>query len=131
MGLKIPANQSLAFEDRLTTGHDNPRIFPLTPDDIVLEVPLEHPEHLAFSDLNLRWYALPAISNIGIDVGGLVRQSHFLFVCCARVPGYFSCQLTYIFICLQNTIYMSLSVLSNMPIQWMVCSDRDWERYLG
>jgi hypothetical protein len=24
MGLKIPANQSLAFEDRLTTGHDNP-----------------------------------------------------------------------------------------------------------
>ena len=63
------------------TGHDKPQIFPLRPED-VLEVPLEHPEHEAFSDLNLRWYALPAISNIGVDIGGVVS---FGFYRCSRL----------------------------------------------
>ena len=61
------------------TGHDRPYIFSLTSEDIVLEVLLEHPEHAAFADLNLRWYALPAISNIGVDIGGVVRFSIFIY----------------------------------------------------
>jgi len=56
------------------TGHDKPKVFPLAPQQI-LEVPVEHPEHAAFADLNLRWYALPAISNIGVDIGGVMYQS--------------------------------------------------------
>jgi len=58
------------------TGHDKPQIFPLRPEH-VLEVPLEHPEHEAFSDLNLRWYALPAISNMGVDIGGVVSSDFY------------------------------------------------------
>lgn len=54
-----------------STGHDKPEIFKL-PERKVLEVPLEHPEHEAFVDLGLRWYALPCISNMGSDIGGVV-----------------------------------------------------------
>ena len=44
---------------------------------LVLEVPLEHPEHDAFADLNLRWYALPAIaSSLGADIGGVVSSTY-------------------------------------------------------
>lgn len=56
------------------TGHDKPKVFPLLPEH-VLEVPIEHPEYAAFADLNLRWYALPAIANIGVDIGGVFYQT--------------------------------------------------------
>ena len=63
----------LLISDEIT-GHDKPKIFPLPP-DFVLEVPIEHPQHAAFADLNLRWYALPCISNIGVDIGGCYYQT--------------------------------------------------------
>ncbi|KAG8222258.1 hypothetical protein J437_LFUL001456 [Ladona fulva] len=50
-------------------GHD-PDYFDLPP-DIVLEVPLTHPTYEWFEELQLRWYALPAVSNMMFDVGGL------------------------------------------------------------
>lgn len=42
------------------------------PRDAVLEVPLTHPEHAWFADLRLRWHGVPAISNMPLEVGGIV-----------------------------------------------------------
>ncbi|MCU7728895.1 nitric oxide synthase oxygenase [Actinoplanes sp. KI2] len=47
-----------------------PELFEV-PREIVLEVPLAHPEHPWFADLGLRWYAVPAISNMRLRIGGL------------------------------------------------------------
>ncbi|HEX4953670.1 MAG TPA: nitric oxide synthase oxygenase [Thermoanaerobaculia bacterium] len=47
-----------------------PRLFEL-PADTVLEVPLEHPELPAFAELGLKWHALPAISSMRLEVGGI------------------------------------------------------------
>lgn len=41
------------------------------PEDIILRVPLEHPRYKWFKDLNLQWYALPAVSDMLFEVGGL------------------------------------------------------------
>jgi nitric-oxide synthase len=41
------------------------------PADAVLEVPLHHPDHGWFSQLGLRWYAVPVISNMYLEIGGL------------------------------------------------------------
>lgn len=38
------------------------------PDDAVALVALEHPEHAWFADLQLRWHAVPAISNMRVDL---------------------------------------------------------------
>jgi len=46
------------------------RLFEL-PSDAVLEVPLVHPEHDWFADLGLRWHAVPAISDMMLEVGGV------------------------------------------------------------
>ncbi|MFC4735023.1 nitric oxide synthase oxygenase [Bacillus daqingensis] len=37
-----------------------------------LEVPLRHPEEEAFSNLQLKWYAVPAIADMEIEIGGIV-----------------------------------------------------------
>jgi len=37
----------------------------------ILEVPIIHPEYEWFIDLNLKWYALPAISNMVLKIGGI------------------------------------------------------------
>jgi nitric-oxide synthase, bacterial len=49
---------------------DRPRLFNL-PEDAVLEVPLRHPRFPWFADLGLRWHAVPAISNMCLEVGGV------------------------------------------------------------
>jgi nitric-oxide synthase, bacterial len=41
------------------------------PDDSVLEVPLHHPELDWFTDLGLRWHAVPVISDMYLDAGGI------------------------------------------------------------
>ncbi|MCA0985064.1 nitric oxide synthase oxygenase [Halobacillus yeomjeoni] len=41
------------------------------PKDKVLEVPLRHPEFEWFEDLGLRWYAVPIISDMRLEIGGL------------------------------------------------------------
>ena len=47
-----------------------PRWFGL-PEDAVLEVPLSHPRYEWFADLQLRWHAVPAISNLCLEIGGI------------------------------------------------------------
>jgi nitric-oxide synthase len=41
------------------------------PADAVLEVLIEHPEFGWFADLGLRWYAVPVISDMYLDIGGV------------------------------------------------------------
>ncbi|CAM5730991.1 Nitric oxide synthase oxygenase OS=Streptomyces microflavus OX=1919 GN=nos PE=3 SV=1 [Streptomyces microflavus] len=40
------------------------------PTSAVLEVHLTHPDRPDFADLNLRWHAVPAISNMRLRIGG-------------------------------------------------------------
>uniref|UniRef100_A0A670KIF4 Nitric oxide synthase n=1 Tax=Podarcis muralis TaxID=64176 RepID=A0A670KIF4_PODMU len=49
---------------------EDPEIFPL-PGELVLEVPICHPTLKWFKDLGLRWYALPAVANMLLEIGGL------------------------------------------------------------
>ena len=41
------------------------------PRDAVLEVGIEHPEYRWFANLGLRWYAVPVISSMYLDIGGV------------------------------------------------------------
>ena len=41
------------------------------PADAVLEVRIEHPEYRWFANLGLRWYAVPVISGMYLDIGGV------------------------------------------------------------
>jgi nitric-oxide synthase len=41
------------------------------PRDAVLEVAIEHPEFPWFAGLGLRWYAVPVISDMYLDIGGV------------------------------------------------------------
>ena len=54
----------------VSEGDGTPEVFDL-PSDAVLEVPLSHPEHDWFAELRLRWHAVPAISNMPLDIGGV------------------------------------------------------------
>jgi nitric-oxide synthase, bacterial len=47
-----------------------PAMFDL-PADLVLEVPLSHPDYPWFSELEIKWYALPVISNMRMEIGGI------------------------------------------------------------
>ena len=46
------------------------RLFEL-PADAVLEVEISHPDHPWFAELGLKWHALPAISGMLLDIGGV------------------------------------------------------------
>jgi len=48
-----------------------PDVFEL-PEECVLEVPIHHPECAGISALGLKWYGIPAVSNITMDLGGLL-----------------------------------------------------------
>ncbi|KAK2725659.1 hypothetical protein QYM36_000232, partial [Artemia franciscana] len=47
-----------------------PKLFNI-PSELVLEVPIVHPEFDWFLDLGLKWYALPAVTSMKFDCGGL------------------------------------------------------------
>lgn len=47
-----------------------PRFFSIPQED-VLEVVIEHEDFQWFQDLQLKWYAVPIISNMGFEIGGL------------------------------------------------------------
>lgn len=42
------------------------------PEGFILEVPMTHPKLDWFEKLKLKWYAVPAISNMQVDCGGLI-----------------------------------------------------------
>jgi nitric-oxide synthase len=62
-------------------GDAAPQVFPIPP-GLALEVPLRHPQFPWFEGLGLRWYALPAVSDMALDLGGVVYR-------CAPFNGYY------------------------------------------
>lgn len=54
----------------ISAGGDKPEIFPI-PQELVMEVPITHPDMPAFGDLGLRWYAVPIISDMDLVIGGI------------------------------------------------------------
>jgi len=49
---------------------EGPEMFEL-PEQVVHEVPLEHPDLAWFADLEMRWHAVPVISNNRLEIGGI------------------------------------------------------------
>ncbi|XP_078535483.1 nitric oxide synthase, inducible [Lissotriton helveticus] len=54
----------------LQANGQDPEVFEIPP-EAILEVPMEHPKYEWFKELDLRWYALPAVSNMLLEVGGI------------------------------------------------------------
>ncbi|KAL3869039.1 hypothetical protein ACJMK2_041766 [Sinanodonta woodiana] len=54
----------------LQANEGDPELFQIPP-DLVMEVNLKHPRFPWFAELGLKWYALPAVSNMLFDCGGL------------------------------------------------------------
>nr|XP_055056042.1 nitric oxide synthase 2a, inducible [Misgurnus anguillicaudatus] len=53
----------------LQANGEDPELFDI-PQDLILEVPMEHPQFEWFKDLNLKWYAIPAVANMLMEIGG-------------------------------------------------------------
>ena len=51
-----------------------PMWFEIPPED-VLQVPIEHPDNEAFQKLALQWYAVPVISDMRFDCGGVTFEA--------------------------------------------------------
>jgi nitric-oxide synthase len=47
-----------------------PKVFEL-PRDAILEVPIRHPDYPWFETLGLKWHALPVISSMRLEIGGV------------------------------------------------------------
>ncbi|AYV26034.1 nitric oxide synthase oxygenase [Streptomyces sp. CJ_13] len=52
------------------TADEKPQLFEL-PHDLVMEVAITHPDCPRIAELDLRWHAVPAISNMRLRVGGI------------------------------------------------------------
>ncbi|MGN7453716.1 nitric oxide synthase oxygenase [Paenibacillus pasadenensis] len=55
----------------VSAGGGEPRWFPI-PAHLTPEVAIEHPEHEGIGRLGLRWYAVPIISDMALEIGGTV-----------------------------------------------------------
>lgn len=67
-----PPKERSAFDllPLVISGRDGkPEVFTLPP-ELAREVPLTHPEHPWFSELRLRWYALPMITDMRLHAAG-------------------------------------------------------------
>ncbi len=49
---------------------DHPKIVEI-PEKLLLQVPIRHPHYKWFEDLNLKWYAVPIISDMTLEIGGI------------------------------------------------------------
>ncbi|WP_370875123.1 nitric oxide synthase oxygenase [Cytobacillus purgationiresistens] len=51
-------------------GDENPKLYDI-PKELILEVLIEHPDFPWFKELALKWYAVPLISDMKMEIGGL------------------------------------------------------------
>ncbi|XP_043923547.1 nitric oxide synthase, brain-like [Protopterus annectens] len=54
----------------LQVNGESPELFEI-PSEIILEVPLTHPTYEWLADMKLKWYALPGVANMLLEIGGL------------------------------------------------------------
>ncbi len=52
----------------------NPKLYSLEHEDI-LEVPITHPEREEFKDLQIKWYGVPIISDMMLEIGGIIYSA--------------------------------------------------------
>lgn len=50
--------------------NERPKLFKI-PDEIILEVDIKHPDYQWFEDLQLKWYAVPMVSDMSLEIGGI------------------------------------------------------------
>ncbi|MFD0695661.1 nitric oxide synthase oxygenase [Paenibacillus sp. GCM10027628] len=51
-------------------GERKPQLFEI-PEHLVMQVDITHPDIAAFEDLQLKWYAVPIVSNMRLQIGGI------------------------------------------------------------
>ncbi|KAM9468386.1 nitric oxide synthase, inducible-like [Clarias gariepinus] len=54
----------------LQANGEDPELYEI-PAELIMEVEIEHPKYEWFKGLNLRWYAVPVVSNMLLEIGGL------------------------------------------------------------
>ncbi|XP_069502059.1 nitric oxide synthase 3 isoform X1 [Ambystoma mexicanum] len=54
----------------LQANGEDPELFEVPP-KLIYEVSLQHPSYEWFADLGLKWYALPVVANLLLEIGGL------------------------------------------------------------
>jgi nitric-oxide synthase len=50
---------------------NRPPVYYDIPKHLLIEVPIEHPDYAWFKDLQLKWYAVPIISSMKLEIGGI------------------------------------------------------------
>nr|XP_020453884.1 nitric oxide synthase, brain [Monopterus albus] len=70
LGWKAPKGRFDVLPLLLQANGNDPELFEI-PEDLILEVPITHPKFEWFKDLDLKWYGLPAVSNMLLEIGGL------------------------------------------------------------
>lgn len=70
LGWKADAEPYRILPLVIQIGDRPPALFEI-PGEHVLEVPISHPEYPWFAELSLRWYAVPIISEMRLEVGGI------------------------------------------------------------
>lgn len=71
LGWKSPGSAFDILPLVVQKGQQKPKLFDL-PKHEVLEVPIAHPAFPAIETMGIKWYALPLISNMALEVGGIV-----------------------------------------------------------
>ncbi|WP_404408369.1 nitric oxide synthase oxygenase [Jeotgalibacillus malaysiensis] len=51
-------------------GHNDPYLFEI-PESYIKEVRITHPQNQSFNELGLKWYAVPIISEMKLEIGGI------------------------------------------------------------
>uniref|UniRef100_A0A8C8SRE1 Nitric oxide synthase n=1 Tax=Pelusios castaneus TaxID=367368 RepID=A0A8C8SRE1_9SAUR len=69
-GWKAPQGRFDVLPLLLQANGNDPELFEIPP-ELVMEVPIRHPKFAWFKDLGLKWYGLPAVSNMLLEIGGL------------------------------------------------------------
>ncbi|WP_411502787.1 nitric oxide synthase oxygenase [Brevibacillus centrosporus] len=54
----------------LQLGDNRPQFFEI-PRELVIEVPIVHPEHASIADLQLKWYGVPIVADMRMEIGGI------------------------------------------------------------
>ncbi|XP_055327334.1 nitric oxide synthase-like protein [Paramacrobiotus metropolitanus] len=70
LGWKGPGGRFDVLPIMVSANGQDPELFDL-PREVVLEVQIKHAEYTKLENLGLKWYAVPAVSNMTFDVGGV------------------------------------------------------------
>jgi len=60
----------------IQVGEGEPKWFEIPP-EIILEVPISHPRYEWFAEVGLKWFGLPAVSSMMLDMGGIQYPTPF------------------------------------------------------